>query len=40
MEERYLFRDYLITHPDEAKEYSILKEKIINIGVDRLLEYS
>lgn len=39
-EKDILFRDYLLTHPDEAKEYSILKEKIINNNVNKLLEYS
>ena len=38
--EDIIFRDYLITHPDEAKDYTLLKESIINSGIDRLLEYS
>ena len=35
-----LFRDYMINHPEEAQEYSNLKEEILRSGVDDLLEYS
>lgn len=35
-----LFRDYMINNPNEAQQYSSLKEKILNTGIDTLLEYS
>ena len=35
-----LFRDYLIKHPEEAKQYSLLKKAIFDSGVNLLLDYS
>lgn len=34
------FRDYFLLHPEKAKEYSELKEKIFKNGATTLLEYS
>ncbi|WP_010275452.1 GrpB family protein [Paenibacillus senegalensis] len=35
-----LFRDYLRSHPEEAKEYSKIKEIAITKGYNTLLKYS
>ena len=35
-----LFRDYLLNHSADAQRYSCLKERILNSGVETLLEYS
>lgn len=34
------FRNYLLTHPEDAQRYSCLKEKIVSNGTETLLEYS
>lgn len=35
-----IIRDYLRTHPDEAKKYGAIKSEIISKGINTLLEYS
>ena len=35
-----LVRDYLRTHPEEVKAYSEIKQKALNQGKNKLLEYS
>jgi GrpB-like predicted nucleotidyltransferase (UPF0157 family) len=38
--ERLMFRDYLIEHPDIAREYSELKEKLSRIHRDNRIAYT
>ncbi|TDF95166.1 GrpB family protein [Paenibacillus piri] len=35
-----IFRDYLISHPEEAAAYSLLKQDILSQGIHTLLGYS